>query len=37
MAKRVAKHTIGVQDDNQDAYKRDAVSTSLRERGCHPN
>ena len=37
MAKRVAKRTIGVQDDSQDAYKRDTVLTSIRERGRHPN
>ena len=32
MAKRVAKCTMGVQDDGQDTYRRDAVSTSVEER-----
>ena len=36
MAGRIAKRSIGVQDDSEDTYRRDIVSTSIRKRGCHP-
>ena len=37
MAGRIAKHFVGIQDDDKDAYKGDAVSTSIWKRGRHPN
>ena len=37
MAGRIAKRSIGVQDDGEDTYRRDIVSTSIRKRGCHPS
>ena len=37
MARRVVKRTMGVQDDGQDTYKRDAVLTSVRKRSRHPS
>ena len=37
MAGRIAKCSMGIQDDGEDAYKRDTVLTSIRKRGCHPS
>ena len=37
MAGRIAKLSMGVQDDGKDAYKRDTVSTSIRKQGRHPS
>ena len=36
MARRVAKHTIGILDNRQNTYRRDAVSTSIWKRGSYP-
>ena len=37
MAGRIAKRSMGVQDDGEDTYKRDTVSTSVQEQGHHPS
>ena len=37
MVERIAKRSIGVQDDDKDAYRRDTVSTSIRKLGHHPS
>ena len=37
MARRIAKRSMGVQDDDKDAYRKDTVLTSIWKRGCHPN
>ena len=37
MARRVAKCIIGIQDDYQNTYRRDAVSTSIQKRGSYPS
>ena len=29
MTRRIAKRSIGVQDDGEDTYRRDTVSTSI--------
>ena len=31
MAKRVAKRIIGIQDNSQNTYRKDVVSTSIRK------
>ena len=36
MAERIAKRSIGVQDDDKDTYRRDTVSTSIWKRSRHP-
>ena len=36
MARRVAKRIMGVQDDGQITYRRDAISTSIREQAIIP-
>ena len=37
MVERIAKRSMGVQDDDKDTYRRDTVSTSIRKLGRHPN
>ena len=37
MVERIAKRSMGVQDDDKDAYRRDTVSTSIRKQSRHPN
>ena len=35
MAWRAAKHTMGVQDNKKNTYKRDTISANIQEQGGH--
>ena len=37
MAKRIAKRSMGVQDDDKDVYRKDTVSTSIQKLSRHPS
>ena len=31
MARRIAEHTVGIQDNGEDPNRRNAISTNVRE------
>ena len=37
MAERAAKYTMGVQDIDQNIYRRNPLSTSIREQSRYPS
>jgi len=37
MARRVVKHTMGIQDNGQNTNRRDVISTSIQKRGSYPS
>ena len=37
MAKRITKRFIGIQDNDKNAYRKDTISSSVWERGSHPD